>query len=99
MTCNTHFLNAFFVDTHFGVDLFKYFAQGKGEKPDGSQAQLVAHFVQDLAHFLAQGLLGPVGLLGDLGGERSGDVFLKEAAMALSPSPDPHGPMLQKSFM
>lgn len=70
-TRNTHFLNTFFIDTHFGVNLFKYFAQGKGKKPDGSQTQLVAHFIQDLAGFLAEGVLGLQGLHGELEGREA----------------------------
>lgn len=89
-TRNTHFLNTFFIDTHFGVNLFKYFAQGKGKKPDGSQTQLVAHFIQYLARFLAEGILGPEGLLGELEG-REARMLLEKGATALSLKPGPHG--------
>lgn len=49
--------------------MFKYFAQGKGKKPDGSQTQFVAHFIQNLTNFLSEDIGGLKGFLGKLEGK------------------------------
>lgn len=49
--------------------MFKYFAQGKGKKPDGSQTQFVAHFIQNLTNFLSEDIDGLKGFLGKLEGK------------------------------
>lgn len=85
---NTHFLNPFFIYTHFRENLFKYFAQGEGEKPDGSQMQTVAHLVQDRTRLPVEDVHGLEGFLGKLEGQTAGETSEKEPEL---PHSDQHG--------
>lgn len=93
---NPHLLNAFFIHTHLWENLFKDFAQDKGKEADGSHAQSVAHFLQDLPGFLSEGIGRREGLPGELKGRQSRVNSEKQKPELLSLKPMwliPMGPM------
>lgn len=68
--------------------MFKYFAQGKGKKPDGSQTQFVAHLIQNLTDFLSEDIDRLKGFLGKL--ERKGKqgcVFEEKPELVFTQTP------------
>lgn len=81
-TSNPHLLNAFFIHTDLWENLFKDFAQDKGKEADGSHAQSVAHFLQNLPGFLSEGISRCEGLPGKLKGRQSRGEFWKPETRA-----------------
>lgn len=62
----SHLLNAFFIDVDSPEECLHHFHQEHSETPDGIDAQIVSHFIQDLHRLLVYLLHGQPTFFTDL---------------------------------